>query len=1394
MFWLLMLGVGGAWFCSVVYARCLCVLGVMAEETDLNFSELIGNLLTSHNAGGPPRAEQEQTGAVGDAEGDVEVPDFDQDGPADDDLMAVVANAVHAIGQDAGEHGHVDADADAGADADADADADEGHWAHIIQQGLLDEEQHNDTAGQGQGQGHDTLDQDDENLGRAILASLQGFSEPSAAEVGASAPAAEESAFQQTKKAAAKKKKKKDKTAADKKKQKKKKHHHDKTTAESYSFPFGEGAAPDGEAGDTGSIDMDTQALVEATLKAFEKQILASDEQSNKSDTAERRATGKTQESTTDKALDYDIPTSIFYPQPKRPTATKKRQKKKKATRKSATVDSGANTIQQEDDFSKVLADMVNQVVHTSVEEDQRGRDLEDELSDEGDHIEPPTWNDNFVQLESANAEPFDLNQIMQNAMTLAFQDEHAEQADAEVSPSVQPHAPKPAKKRKERNKKPLYPGNEKFNKGLGKFTLADLSSGESPFPTNLSRTPSFTTRRQHSKFSTLKDRQLIIRDIDTAKPSSKHKTMSKKTSAKPELTNEEYFRKKFAPIANEAASVARKRRREQNKTTRLKMREEKDREREEKRSMKLQEIEKREEEQKELKAIVAKGPPYPADLRLTKKGIPKKPYRRWTPEEMALRAQLPKDEAGFPIKISKHASMDRTRPRKPAISVLKKLPLFNFVSKNITSRGSELNDIDGTLSNLPLPSAPLKELAHQCQQLGYSEREVITALKQNSARQFSPFVKTVLHKEKFLFHPPWIIPLHPPLALPVARRRPRQTQREDTPASTKTTVGSSFVAATKKLIPIILNPIIKTLKAAARKKIANGASPEEATRHLLTIVNYTKKSIIQTIINARQKATQERTSRIKREGKVPLQMIQLKTPELNTHRVPLFNLAKLQEIAEKEKIAESDGRPTLNKIKIEGTDPHRSIPKIAEQSDQPKDESDRAVSQEAPHSDAQEAIEISDAAEVEPVTGEQHVSFETVDKEASKENLSVVSDVEGSKSGVSSLEDKPPLSEENSHIDSETARSDSMEIDRDDSLQQSNGDTVRNDGGITTVREIIEVKDEQDETATPPLPKLQPIKPIDIKREAPREELAHSVKVESLVESLVKEQMRHDESNPEENVSLSSNLSNIITSTISGLIPNIQEAFLEREQEEEYNDAEDTKEEKIDKNKILNLDGLVPPAHSFLSNTERLKHARIPKRVVRKPRIKVHKSVSPPPPEYTFLIPGQTNAPKRKSFVLKRAKELLNADEMLLLRRAINKERKRKWREANVGKNWEHDLRSRLKKRASMLFENGTAEERDRWIEKTFNAKCEENRHSESDFMERSPEANKLKCKVTDNEALNFIASRVNRMDVARMIERDLCTEFGDFDETPATKRQKLDDSCSMDNGTSNEVIDISI
>lgn len=71
----------------------------------------------------------------------------------------------------------------------------------------------------------------------------------------------------------------------------------------------------------------------------------------------------------------------------------------------------------------------------------------------------------------------------------------------------------------------------------------------------------------------------------------------------------------------------------------------------------------------------------------------------------------------------------------------------------------------------------------------------------------------------------------------------------------------------------------------------------------------------------------------------------------------------------------------------------------------------------------------------------------------------------------------------------------------------------------------------------------------------------------------------------------------------------------------------------------------------------------------------------------YTFDIPSPEEVQSKRSVVLKFAKARLTEAELSCLKKEINNVRKRRWREMNSTKNWEYDVKSRLKKRANAFL-----------------------------------------------------------------------------------------------------------
>ena len=1141
-----------------IYYRDTILNGIMSENQDneeLNFNELIGNLLTSHNeahdhnamegsatidASGNMAKEGDQNPSdsnididIHHHDHDVELPDIVDDDVGEEDFVSnvsdftsVVSNAIDLIKPTTNSNIHEQEHETGNTVMEPLIDEEQqNEWAHLLQRGLYEEEQvqgqgdlHGDNHNKNEqsiGDTHfnnDALDQEDENLRRAILETLQVISNTAVDEdmpngdvhnnnnnnkntlegikqveildkpakkslkkkkkdkdkqkqtSGNSKTTITESSEQEDKKKSKSKKKKKEKEKEKSKlaKNESKKYlqedefdnddhlikiddvirgimGNDSLLESNNDFNVLNNAVNDfNESNEHGirndTNDFETQALVEATLKAFEKELMASETSSvpttktkkvsvtSKKTSSKSKAkstakksvkskvstaqpsTSTTSKSATDstatsKDLDYEIPISSFYPQPKKTTnttTTTKKKKKKKTAKSSATGKELQNMIAEsndfeDDEFSKVLAEIVNQVVETSlaepIEEKEKAKGKVEKTkrlsrysidssskSTQKDTSENKSSKDKkrvsqtktVVQSpidkatqsldddkEDYNDEPFDLNQIMQNAMSLAFQskpremeenDEESRLQDRikkiQIEPSKLPDSEKTIEakdkkidgiSKKSEEKETSSTDEVKINEGKQKKTkskkVAKTKKSE-----NVTKSETIKVKKpkepkvkpktskkkisepiERKKFETIiidnfqkklannsmsditssmrklsaqakgkvdnKNREIVIRNVEIEKRFAKLKNGLVMKSQSPE----EIFKKKFSLVAAAAANEARKRRRQKNKELRLKLKEEREKIRIAKKAQKELDQAKFDAEQKELAEIVARGPPYPPDLRLTKKGVPKKPYRRWTPEEMKLRAQLdnePLDEVEPKVKVLKS--------NKNGIATITKAPLFNFIRLNIVLEEKNLQDIKETLLKINLPESYLDYLFSNSGTLGYSIDEIVKALENRIIDKFDPSAKTIVHKERFLFHPPWTLPDYPPIALPLARRS-IASRRHNKKKTSGSHDSSAFIAVTKKLIPTILNPIINTLKTAAKKRIANGASPEEATRHLLTIINHTKKSIAQVITNARNRQLRQSLTKVKLEDSVNKTALSaIKSSNLNM--IPLLN------------------------------------------------------------------------------------------------------------------------------------------------------------------------------------------------------------------------------------------------------------------------------------------------------------------------------------------------------------------------------------------------------------------------------------------------------------------------------------------------------------------------
>ncbi|CCF56108.1 hypothetical protein KAFR_0A06730 [Kazachstania africana CBS 2517] len=1172
------------------------------NEEDLNFNELIGNLLSSHN-------EQEHH---------VELPEFNNN---DDDLVDAVANAIQDI-DELPQHDNNNNvnnnnnnenttaitttannsnDSNSNNNNDNDDDGQEQEWAQLLQNGLLNEENSNEQ-----------LDQDDENLRKAILESLQGLSTTEAP----SKPA---------------------------KKSKKKKKKHRKVKE----------PQPDNN-------DDDTQALVEATLKAFEKELMASSEQA-KPKKKKKKAPEKPK-ITIDPS---ELPDASYF----RPSNKPKKPKKKRAPKKTPPA-------AQDDEFSKVLADMVNQVVNTS---------LNDEST--APTNEPP------------NEEPFDLNQIMQNAMAIAFQEQPHDKA---VDSSVM----------------------EEFNKGLQNLNVPEV----------LSKPTSKKSRKKKSTSTKKKDREVVIKDIEVktkVKPVKEPKEPAKKPQlkVKPKLPEKAVLKKIYLRTVKEVANISKRKIIKQNKLKRQTLKNELQKIREEKKALKKQAKEKIESERKELEEIVARGPPYPHDLRVTKKGKPKKPYRRWTPEELIKRKEkeeLEKQKEALKPKKQKKVSKKKTKKlKKVPLSKLKKIPLFNG-----TSNSSLQPKLEEALTKLA-SQHNIRDIAGTIMQLPISQNHKINSMKTIE-------VKNEQNEENRIgLHPPWMLPLYPPLSLPpTVTKAPRQS----IPSK------SQDLSFTNRLMPSILAPIINTLKIAARNKVNNGASPEETTRHLMTILEHTKKSIASSLLSARKKNSQMATA-----------------PKADVPSIPIFTLARAPVKSGNETVATK--APASNDVSItdnrEKSEPISVSQKVSESN---KIESEQGENSHT-SSDREHLSSSNDAGN--PIL----VEDENAENSETQSNIAAGFDNQAKKE----TEIKQQISISNTEDNSRDTKQ---------GIASKEDPWHDNIGKIVPTKEIVRIKDENMDEGAPKVMGLIniPLKPTDLETKA---KTAPTIKVENIVETLVKQQFNVDvtagaDSDSKIDGKTASNISNIITSTIKDLIPKLD------------NEKSVTKpiERKVRLNKVLNLDGLVPPVPITKIEPVPIPLQIIPKKKeapnkVNKPsknkKMKPYNEKSPSMLLYSFSVP---NVGFRRLALLKRAKKHLTEDELVILNKELGKARKRKWREANVIRNWVHDLRSRLRKNASALFDSDKEAEKNQWIEENFKKKCLESEFSQEDLAQSNASDDTKNnntsstTQVTENEFLNIIAVTLNKLDVARAIEAEVNAEVIKREATPTdrpTKKRKL-------------------
>ncbi|GMM57215.1 Spp41 protein [Maudiozyma humilis] len=1318
----------------------------MSEEHhdgDFSFNELIENILTNdkeehhpeeHSGDGGDGSAGANTTDQGHADGeeDIEMPDFD----GTEDLVAAVANAMQDI-----DHGHEDSDVNTHEHAPGNEEAsaeDQQHneWARILQQGLMQEEEgHEEEQGHAPEEHHeahtadnlqntlDQLDRDDENLRMAIMQSLHGIEEePEVQAPETAAPKTKNKAKKSKTKAKTKTKTKtkdKDEKASPKKKKTAKHKKKDKEVPET-ELNFNdviEGLMKerDDQHEHTGDEDdADARALVEETLKAFERELLSPSTEETATKTKSKAAKKDKKEKKDKAAATKKDKLSSTKKQAK--ADTKKKKKKKTKAGKKAEKEQSQDEY-PEDDFSKVLADMVNQVVSTSLgDESAEGHEQEDTTTaaatndNERPHpISIPTWSHTQITpyrdesraeitttapaaASSASAatgadEPFDLNQIMQNAMAMAFQEQNDQHFDSSVM--------------------------EEFNRSLGNFTVSDLLSEQTTAKAKPAKKRA-PKKKKAEKPKTSKNRKIVIQPVETVK-----KPKIPKKPAKPKKTREQIFRKKYKAVVTEAAKVARKRNREKNRATRDKLKEEHDKRRAEKKLLKKEALERQAAEQKELAEIVARGPPYPADLRITKKGTPKKPYRRWTPEEMEKRAQMALEKPEKPVKVRKERKKKTKKMKRIPLAALRKIPLFNFVKGNVQIPSKELNDIEGTLSKIQLPHG------------------------NNTSANVPGGVyipgKAIAYAENIAFHPPWMIPEHPPLSLPVSIWTPKvvydryMAGRRHISRARKPVISDAMLRS--EILPKTLATVINTLKVAAKARIANGASPEQTLKYIMVIVERTKRSIAQAISQRNHSLHQQ--SVVKEETKTD--------GDSGLKKMPIFSLSKIKEVQQ-------------NAIAEGNTDAIHSISVKQEQSQEPLESV----------IDPELMGEKSD----EVVTSGESAHDETQEKSVGQDE-SVVPTSEEVEAADTDGAAKAPVTALDVEQRSLLLRGALLggRFSEYTSKQPSNTETPANSA---TNNHVIEIEDETDVAKTIPKPSKIPL----IKEEASRDNF---VKVEDMVERLMNDQLEPSQDDDK----LTSGLSKIITNTISGLLPRVKK--------------ENSRENNISlikvRNQTLNLDGLAPlpltkgrPLSTIKTEppASTMRQARgIRANMSAGPKIIAPVApVEPAKPVPKFDIPDFSGLAGRKGYLMKLVRNTLSEDDMKQFNRELNRERKRKWREVNAIRNWSIDYKSRIRKRANLDFGEAESEKKTKFLDEEFAAhekKVETLTAAAGSSTKGTTPAKDGKIStISDMDILKILSMDLDKLDVARKLERELNEEQRRLDEERSTpkrtvKRRKL-------------------
>ncbi|CAI4059369.1 hypothetical protein SKDZ_04G6560 [Saccharomyces kudriavzevii ZP591] len=1423
------------------------------DDEEINFNELVGNLLSSHNQKEQEEEEvheqeqkQEDSDKINTTDEDVEikhpgnskaihghpdqnieVPDFDDE---EDELVSVVADAVQNIDDDRGSksQSHLENESEEVAPDPMDDNREkEQHqeWAHILQQEILqvDKESLSEHTERRVSSSHhqppprtdEQLDQDDENLRMAILESLQELNTSDNQEKKQHKHEHAAPGGKSTGKKSSKKKKKdrsKNKELQKDKSSKKskssshsKKHVKDRNKDKSSKAANDENALDFSnildnlihenedttmESGkstaeiqehihvDTNSEDVEAQALVEATLKAFENELLspAPTAEASQEQSMEPAASIKAVEEPRKPTAD-DIPLAMlqaFKPKKRLPQEKKKSRSKtsktasttnkssasesaskKKKKRKSTKETNKSQETYEDDEFSRILADMVNQVVNTSLKEtsntssstqNNRSETEAGFVSSVQSQYSPDITPD--ADVNTVNDDTLDLNQIMQNAMAMVFQNHN----DADFDENVV----------------------EDFNRGLGDLSVSDLLPQSNL--SGLEKKSSVKSSKKSEKKSSIsskiasKKASKRISDIEKAKAPSKPKK-----SSKSEISQEKKLRKRYAFIASEAASVARKKRWAKNKELKEKEKLERQTAREERRQRKKLEKQRLGEEREELKKIVERGPPYPPDLRLTKSGRPKKPYRRWTTEELLKRSQ----EAEKPRKVKKEKKKKEKKVRIPS-SALKKIPLFNFIKDNVQpSARHRLNDIEGSLSSIGLHKSP------------DGVRRIITRPKNeenewplsdsSTSQNYGTHLKTVVHKEKITFHPPWTIPSQPPFALPVARRKkiPNIKRYKKRNSNSFRISKEGMLSARNRIIPAILLPIINTLKAAARSQTAAGATPEEARKRLATIIQHAKSTVIKAALQARKNSIHESNIRESTPGlaisvpkrKNPLRMIPIfntsRVKHQSENRLPVLEKEDNGSMSPEKKALGSHSNPIIaektlegvaTSIKIEDGNTNilsNSMPDLAAES--LKDESSLTNSTNSAEAapSALNSDDVKAAKNIETVQEIKQVANSKVTEEVTptENQTNMGSEAEGRISikacGVEKIdENKPDKRNDTEENLSENAGVPDKKVEGEkpmfnSSVPQPANNKQDNASGATVKPKLINTSDKPPSGTKPKIPIIFPLKRPQIKPE---------ISVINLVQNLVKSKIPEVKN---ESVNLRSNISDILSSTITNILPEITAADVKNYHYEDEN----VKYLKKTPRQVLNLDGLVPPSGRCITKAKRVRRIKKPSSdAAAVPEIgtkAINESIT-----YTFDIPSPEEMQSKRSVVLKFAKARLTEGELNSLKKEINNVRKRRWREINSTKNWEYDVKSRLRKRASAFFGEGESETKSKWIEERFQEKASQEKYK--DRLETTEtQTNNTKIVIDDKEILNILAVNMNSLNKARCIENDIQESF---------------------------------